>query len=108
MNEEKTTLAGILITGGILTFQGLRNGNLSIRTYASLALVALILIGVAQFAPKVASAFSILLLVTVLLSRGESLNQLADLANVPRIGGGSDGGGGGGGSGGGGGGKKGK
>lgn len=80
MTDPKVTiLASLIASGGVLTWKGLRAGTLSPRTYAALVVVALMLLILGGFAPELASAFAVLVLVTVLLS---SSAELAGLGNL--------------------------
>jgi CHASE2 domain-containing sensor protein len=81
-DPERMILAVLVVTGGIVTWRGLRAGKLSPRTYAGLAVLALLLLALGTFVPKFAAAFALLVLVVVLLS---SVQDLESLMQVTRI-----------------------
>lgn len=79
MDSSKLILTSMLIAGGLLTYQGIKDDSLSPRTYAGLALASLFLFALHSFAPDLAAAFAVLVLVMLLLSMGEDIIGLLDL-----------------------------
>lgn len=85
MNDpDKVILASLLLTGGVLTWRGVREGSLTPRTYAALAVVAVFLLGIGAFAPALGSAFAVLVLVVVLLASSEDIRSLTTLSKGVR------------------------
>lgn len=81
MESKGTIVTALLASGGVLTWKGIRTGSLTPRTYAALIVAALMLLILAGFAPDLASAFAVLVFVTVLLS---SAGDIATLGTIGR------------------------
>jgi CHASE2 domain-containing sensor protein len=83
-DPDKIILASIALAGGILTWRGVRTGSLTPRTYAGLGVVAVMLLGLGAFAPPLASALAVLVLVVVLLTSQEDIASLVDIGGSRR------------------------
>lgn len=85
-DPEKAILASLVVTAAVLTWRGARTGTLTPRVYAGLAVVAFMLLALGTFAPQLAAAFAVLVLVVVLLSSQEDLQALTALGGRARRG----------------------
>lgn len=72
-----TTLVALLGTAGVLTWRGLTGTPLGPQPYVALAVAALFLLIVGNFAPDLAAAFAVLLFLSVLLAGSRGLESLA-------------------------------
>jgi len=79
-DPEKVILGTLVLTAAVVTWRGVRSGTLSPRTYAALGVVAFLLLGLGTFAPQLAAAFAVLVLVVVLLSSQADLVALSGLS----------------------------
>lgn len=84
MNPKGALLATVMLMGGILTARALREGTLSPRTYAGLAIMAVMLFGVSAFSPELATAFGVLALVAMLLG-SDDVQNLVQLLSVKGV-----------------------
>lgn len=82
MESKSVILGTIVLSAGIVTWQGLQDGNINIRAYAGLTVLAFFLLAIGTFAPDLAAAFGVLVFVTLLLARGESLGKLNRLISA--------------------------
>lgn len=74
-----TTLVALLGTAGVLTWRSIAGMDLGPRPYFALAVVALMLLVVGNFAPDLAAAFAVLLFFAVLVAGSRDLESLARL-----------------------------
>lgn len=79
MEGKGTILTALVASAGVLTWRGIQTGTLTPRTYAALIVVALMLLVLGGFAPALASAFAVLVLVSVLLSSPADFASLSKL-----------------------------
>lgn len=86
MNDNPTgwIIASIVISGAILTVRGLAKADITPRTYIALGVVAFFLLAIAQFSPELAAAFALLVLVVVLLTSAQDINEVLAFLQPPK------------------------